>query len=56
MSTTKTKRKQTERELILQEVIAREVADFDRYVMEQAMEMSRPEPTAKTSKPKKSPK
>lgn len=52
MSTTKTKRKTTERESILQEVVSREVAAFDRYVMEQTKEMSRPKTTVKPKVPK----
>ncbi len=38
----KAERTPAEREMIRQEVLAREIAAFDRYVMEQDMKKSRP--------------
>jgi len=49
MSLTKTKREQTKYSTV-DEVIAREVAALDRYVLKTAKEMSRPKPALKVPK------
>ena len=51
MSTTTTKRKPTTgQRLTVDEMIAKEVAVLDRYIMETAKEMSRPKEPRKTPK------